>query len=115
MVARDVWDVEVAGSSPVTQTRIDFTAFSQRCKRLFPDTGKGFSDETLELIKQQKPIIYDGCEHIGIYNTLQRIQMAYGEKAEVKFGNMKKNYGAVVEIMLPMERGGKENYEIQNI
>ena len=78
------------------------------------DTGKGFSDETLELIKQQKPVVYDGCEHIGIYNTLQRIQMAYGEKAEVKFGNMKKNYGAVVEIMLPMERGSKENYEIQN-
>ena len=78
------------------------------------DTGKGFSDETLELIKQQKPIIYDGCEHIGIYNTLQRIQMSYGEKAEVKFSNMKNNYGAVVEIMLPMERGSKKNYEIQN-
>lgn len=78
------------------------------------DTGKGFSDEVLELIEKQKPIEYDGCEHIGIYNTLQRIQMFYGEKAEVKFSNMRKNYGAVVEIILPMERGSKDNYEIQS-
>lgn len=78
------------------------------------DTGKGFSDEVLELIEKQKPIEYDGCEHIGIYNTLQRIQMFYGEKAEVKFSNMRKNYGAVVEIILPMGRGSKDNYEIQS-
>lgn len=67
------------------------------------DTGNGFPEQILASIEKDEPIIYDGCEHIGIRNTLKRIRMTYGEKANVKFSNMKKGYGAVVEIMLPYE------------
>ena len=68
------------------------------------DTGNGFPEQILELIETDQPIVYDGCEHIGIRNTLQRIRMAYGEKADIKLSNMRENYGAVVEITLPMEK-----------
>ena len=68
------------------------------------DTGNGFPQQILELIETDRPIIYDGCEHIGIRNTLQRIRMAYGEKADIKLSNMRENYGAVVEITLPMQK-----------
>lgn len=67
------------------------------------DTGNGFPQQILELIEADQPIIYDGCEHIGIRNTIKRIQMSYGEKADIKFSNMKQG-GAVVEITLPMEK-----------
>jgi hypothetical protein len=30
--------------------------------------------------------------------------MAYGEKADIKLSNMRENYGAVVEITLPMQK-----------
>ena len=68
------------------------------------DTGNGFPQEILDLIERDEPIVYDGCEHIGIRNTLKRIQMTYGEKADIKINNMGKDYGAVVEITLPCER-----------
>ena len=67
------------------------------------DTGNGFPREVLEKIKNEEPIIYNGCEHIGIKNTINRIKMKYGEKATVTFGNIKEGFGAVVEITLPLE------------
>ena len=73
------------------------------------DTGNGFPQEILELIEADKPIVYDGCEHIGIRNTLKRIQMTYGEKAEIKLSNMKREHGAVVEITLPMKKEYEED------
>ena len=72
------------------------------------DTGNGFPQQILELIEEDKPIVYDGCEHIGIRNTLKRIQMTYGEKAEIKIGNMKQEQGAVVEITLPITKEYEE-------
>lgn len=68
------------------------------------DTGNGFSQEVLDKIEQDIPIIHDGCEHIGIRNTLKRIRLKYGDKASVRFSNMSKNYGAVIELTLPLER-----------
>lgn len=67
------------------------------------DTGNGFPKEILNKIKQEEPIVYDGCEHLGIKNTMKRVKMRYGEKASVTLSNMKENYGAVVEIILPYE------------
>ncbi len=70
---------------------------------IISDTGNGFPQDILDKIKNDEPIIYDGCEHIGIKNTIQRIKMKYGDKATVTFSNMRENYGAVVEITLPLE------------
>lgn len=67
------------------------------------DTGNGFPQDVLDKIKNEEPIIYNGCEHIGIRNTIKRIKMKYGDKATITFGNMRENYGAVVEITLPFE------------
>ena len=68
------------------------------------DTGDGFPQEILELIEKDEPIVYDGCEHLGIRNTFKRIRMTYGEKADIKINNMRKGYGAIVEITLPSEK-----------
>lgn len=66
------------------------------------DTGNGFSQDILDRIAQDQPIVYGGCEHLGIRNTLKRIRMIYGNKAQVRLSNMKEHYGAVVEVMLPV-------------
>ncbi len=69
------------------------------------DTGIGFSKEALSRIEQDQPIEYNGCEHIGIWNTKKRVKMFYGEKAEIKIGNMEREgHGAVVELTLPKIR-----------
>ena len=72
------------------------------------DTGNGFPQDILDKIKNGESIIYDGCEHIGIKNTIQRIKLKYGDQAIVTLSNMRENYGAVVEITLPFEQGANK-------
>lgn len=67
------------------------------------DTGNGFAEDVLDKIRNEEIIIYNGCEHIGIKNTIQRIKMRYGDRAKVALSNMRGNQGAVVEITLPFE------------
>ena len=67
------------------------------------DTGNGFAEDVLDKIRNEEIIIYNGCEHIGIKNTIQRIKMKYGDRAKVALSNMRGNQGAVVEITLPFE------------
>lgn len=70
------------------------------------DTGKGFSREALQMLEANRPVFYNGCEHIGIWNTRKRVEMFYGGKAEIKFGNMGQGgRGTLVEMTLPMIRG----------
>lgn len=68
------------------------------------DTGDGFSGKVLEAIHEKKPIIYDGREHLGIRNTIKRMDFIYGDKAGIKLLNMGENGGAVVEIHIPIRR-----------
>lgn len=70
------------------------------------DTGKGFPEEVLEAISRKQPILYGGREHIGIQNTIKRMKIIYGDKAVIKFSNMEKSYGAVVEIHIPIRKRG---------
>ena len=70
------------------------------------DTGKGFSREALQMLEANRRIFYNGCEHIGIWNTRKRVEMFYGKKAEIRFGNMGQGgRGTLVEMILPMIRG----------
>lgn len=69
------------------------------------DTGDGFSDDILDKIKAGENIEYSGRKHIGIQNTLKRLQIMYGNRAEVSFFNMAKHCGAVVELRLPRKAG----------
>lgn len=71
---------------------------------VFSDTGGGFPQQILEQLERDEPIVYDGCEHIGLHNTVKRLRMTYGEKAQIKFSNMKQDYGAVIEVTIPYEK-----------
>lgn len=66
------------------------------------DTGKGFPEDVLEAIKQDKPILYGGREHVGIKNAMRRLKVIYQEEAYLKISNMAEGYGTVVEIFLPI-------------
>lgn len=66
------------------------------------DTGRGFSKETLEALENDSPIIYDGRKHVGLQNVRRRLELLYGGRAGITFSNMGENYGAVVEVHLPM-------------
>lgn len=68
------------------------------------DTGNGFSKETLQALKNDTPIVYNGRKHVGLQNIQRRLALLYGEKGSVKFSNMDENYGAVVEIRMPVNR-----------
>lgn len=67
------------------------------------DTGKGFSDETLEALEHDGSIIYNGRKHVGLQNVCRRLELMYGGRAGITFSNMGENYGAVVEVHVPME------------
>lgn len=66
------------------------------------DTGRGFSQETLEALENDSPIIYGGRKHVGLQNVRRRLELLYGGRAGITFSNMGENYGAVVEVHLPM-------------
>lgn len=67
------------------------------------DTGKGFSEEVLETIEENRPVVYGGRKHVGLLNIKRRLALIYGEKAEISFSNMKPGEGAVVEVRIPMQ------------
>lgn len=68
------------------------------------DTGAGFSEEVLDKIRNNGNIVYNGRKHVGIQNTLKRLQIIYGDKAQISFFNMTWQCGAVVELRIPAQR-----------
>lgn len=65
------------------------------------DTGNGFPEDILRALEEDRPIIYNGREHIGIRNAIRRLNILYGDQASVRLCNMADHYGAVVEIVIP--------------
>ncbi|MDY2938521.1 MAG: histidine kinase [Fusicatenibacter sp.] len=65
------------------------------------DTGNGFSQETLDAIENETPIIYNGRKHVGLSNIRRRLELIYGKNAGITCSNMDENYGAVVEVRMP--------------
>lgn len=72
------------------------------------DTGKGFPEEILEAVREEKPIVYGGREHIGISNSVKRLRLLYGRRAKVTLSNMADGYGAVAELTIPAGVGVQE-------
>ena len=68
------------------------------------DNGQGFDKETIDLI-QRKEVIIDkrGLHHIGIYNIIQRLDILYENRAQIKFTNKTEQSGAVVIIDIPCD------------
>lgn len=78
------------------------------------DTGAGFKPGIIESLEQDKRIVDEEGEHIGIWNVKQRLRLMYGQRASVEFFNAA-SQGAVVNLTLPfkpdlansMNQGGK--------
>ena len=66
------------------------------------DTGKGFSEEVLSAIEENRPVVYGGRKHVGLLNIKRRLALLYGDEAEIIFSNMKPGEGAIVEIRIPL-------------
>ncbi len=66
------------------------------------DTGGGFSQETLQALENDTPIIYNGRRHVGLQNVRRRLELMYEGRGGITFSNMGENYGAVVEVHMPM-------------
>ncbi len=65
------------------------------------DTGPGFKPEVVEELEQDRRVVDDEGEHIGIWNVKQRLRLLYGEQAAVVLRNAEPN-GAVVRVTLPL-------------
>lgn len=73
------------------------------------DTGPGFPAEVLETLAAGKPLDQSEGKHIGIMNTLQRLELLYHRRARVEFSNPEEG-GACVTLTLPQpiqERRGE--------
>lgn len=74
----------------------------QRLKLMVADTGNGFPREKLEQIQAfLETREYQEKLGVGIQNAIERMDILYNEKVEIKLRNALSG-GAVVEIYLPM-------------
>ncbi|WP_238996656.1 sensor histidine kinase [Paenibacillus pinistramenti] len=64
------------------------------------DNGPGFPPDILEALQQGQPLDQSKGTHIGIMNTLQRLESLYKQKATVLFSNLESG-GACVTLYLP--------------
>lgn len=70
------------------------------------DSGPGFSVDVLEKLKNGQNLDQTHGTHIGITNTLKRLELLYHYKAKVHFSNLEGG-GACITLYLPYEP--KEN------
>lgn len=71
------------------------------------DSGQGFEEEILEKLRSGESIIHNGMEHFGISNVKRRLNIIYGDEAEIRFSNEEnraKENKAKVEIELPASK-----------
>ncbi|GIP29280.1 hypothetical protein J23TS9_44100 [Paenibacillus sp. J23TS9] len=64
------------------------------------DSGPGFPAHILDQLTHGHPLDQSDGTHIGIMNTLQRLELLYRRKAEIRFHNREEG-GACVTICLP--------------
>jgi two-component system sensor histidine kinase YesM len=64
------------------------------------DTGPGFDADILERLESGQPLDQTDGNHIGIMNTIQRLEYLYRRKAKVHFSNSESG-GACVTLYLP--------------
>jgi two-component system sensor histidine kinase YesM len=64
------------------------------------DNGPGFKSHVLEKLTNEQPLDQTDGTHIGIMNTLQRLEILYHKKAKVRFSNMEDG-GACVTLYIP--------------
>ena len=70
------------------------------------DTGRGFPPEVLAALQSGAPFDEDG-QHIGIRNTLARLEILFGGRASVQFRNAPEG-GAQITLRIPAMRASEE-------
>lgn len=66
------------------------------------DSGQGFPVDVLESLSLGKGIDRDGMSHVGIENSIQRLNLLYGEKHKIRFFNEEQG-GAHIQILIPYQ------------
>ena len=69
---------------------------------IITDNGPGYPLEVLDQFKMDRPVMKGHGKHIGIHNTVRRINFFYNGKAEIHFSNLPEG-GAGVDMRLPLE------------
>ncbi|MDD3429501.1 MAG: ATP-binding protein, partial [Oscillospiraceae bacterium] len=70
------------------------------------DNGPGFTPRQLESLNKRAPQEKNG-QHVGLANTVRRLQLLYGKNMAVAFANSKTG-GARIELFLPIEEEEKK-------
>ena len=70
------------------------------------DNGAGYPEELLDSLNANKHIHKTDGTHLGLYNTIQRLSILFGEKASWQFSNAQ---GAVTSVTLPVTFAEEED------
>lgn len=81
------------------QIRIRITKEEGQAQILISDNGAGFPGQVLEDLTENRHILQNQRECVGIHNVIARLRLFYGEQAKVECYNRE---GAVVKIRVPM-------------
>lgn len=90
---------------PERQLAIEVRIWDEDRKRLhicIQDSGEGFSEDILQHLNAREKLINSEGEHIGIYNVCQRLEILYGESADILFSNGETG-GARISIQIPFQ------------
>ena len=66
------------------------------------DSGQGFPEDVLKKISQGKSLDTDGLAHVGIINSMQRLNLLYGEHHKIRFFN-EEHGGAHIQLLIPYQ------------
>lgn len=81
------------------QIKIRITREGSQAQILISDNGAGFSPRVLEDFAENRNILQNQRECVGIRNVVARLRLFYGEQARVECYNQE---GAVVKIRVPL-------------
>lgn len=86
----------------IIEINIQITSFEKDyfpyAKIVVSDSGDGYPEEQLELLNAGQKIVKEDGECVGVRNTVHRLKILFGGKAQWRFYNSK---GAVSEIIIP--------------
>lgn len=65
------------------------------------DNGVGFTPEVLTKLQNKQPLQQEEKSSLGIMNVIHRLDLLYGERTSITFGNHPEGSGAIVTIVFP--------------
>lgn len=92
----------------IKKVKTDNSDYIQIC---IEDNGPGFSEEILSKLNQKQSLITEDGHHIGITNTIERLNLLYPNDYTITFENNEKS-GAKILLLIPYKiiDGGYNEY-----